>query len=114
MLLVMTNPKKGQEDEFNDWYTNIHLPQVVSLPGFIRAKRFESNVLEGQEPPQFKYLALYEVEGDRLDEARQALSDTLDASNRAIEAGEPPMMSPGVTIEEVRIVQWFDYMAEYP
>ena len=66
-LVVFTNPKGGREDEYNDWYDNIHLDDVLRVPGFYRAQRFETaRTLPGAEPTH-KYLAIYEFESDDLD-----------------------------------------------
>jgi hypothetical protein len=45
------------EVEFNQWYFEEHVPERLSCPGFISARRFR--VIEGS--PQ--YLAIYEIEG---------------------------------------------------
>lgn len=38
---VHSNPVPGREDEYNDWYTNQHLSDVLASPGFVAAQRFE-------------------------------------------------------------------------
>jgi hypothetical protein len=71
-LVVLTNPVPGREDEFNDWYTNRHLADVVAVPGFVAAQRFEiSGVLS--EGSNWKYLAIYDVETDDPGAALEAL-----------------------------------------
>ncbi len=53
----------SREDEFNDWYNNIHLPDILETPGFVRAVRYENtNPAEGQG----RFLAMYEIETDDL------------------------------------------------
>jgi hypothetical protein len=39
-MIVLNNPKEGQEDKHNDWYTKRHLGDVVSIPGIVSAQRF--------------------------------------------------------------------------
>ena len=39
-MLVLANPVPGLEQEFNDWYTNIHMGDLVQLPGWTGAQRF--------------------------------------------------------------------------
>lgn len=46
-------------DEFDDWYDNIHLPQITQCPGFRWGVRYEAP--EGSNPHAF--LTLYEVDG---------------------------------------------------
>lgn len=53
----------SREKEFNDWYDNIHLPDILETPGFIRAVRYENtSPAEGQG----KFIAMYEIETDDL------------------------------------------------
>jgi hypothetical protein len=73
IFVVLTNAREGQDAEFNEWYNNVHLHDVVRVPGFVAAQRFQ---LASTDPPQSfpqQYLALYEVETDDLENVRQAL-----------------------------------------
>jgi hypothetical protein len=61
---VMTNAKPGRDQEFNDWYTNVHLPEVCSVPGIKSARRFEHSRSLPEGSPETiqtgtRYLALY-------------------------------------------------------
>jgi hypothetical protein len=47
------------EAEFNDWYTNEHLPERVGVPGFLRGRRY-AKTTDSQTVQ--KYFTLYEVE----------------------------------------------------
>jgi hypothetical protein len=62
-LMVLADPVAGREAEFNDWYDNRHLAQVLELDGFVSAQRFR---LGQQKPPAGEaasgYLAIYEME----------------------------------------------------
>ena len=54
----------AREDEYNDWYDNMHLPDMLEVPGMISATRWVSaEDLKGQRR---KFLALYELETDDL------------------------------------------------
>lgn len=68
ILLVLTNPLPGRADEFNRWYSEVHLPEVLQRPGFVSARRFRLGNgqlnLDGFAQSQHSYLALYEIEGD--------------------------------------------------
>lgn len=73
-LVVLTNARPGRDDEFNDWYTNRHLQDVLALDGFVAAQRWE---LVDTSPPQeatYRYLAIYEVPEDQLERAQKALA----------------------------------------
>lgn len=64
--LVFSNPYEGKDDEFNEWYDNTHLPQILAIPGVISCERFDLRLLarEAGTTPEFRYLAIYEMEGD--------------------------------------------------
>lgn len=62
-IVVLTNPTAGQEDEYNDWYTNRHLRDVVAIPGIRSAQRFKLMDAMGFEH-RHRYLAIYEIESD--------------------------------------------------
>ena len=63
-MVVLTNAKQGQDDEFNDWYNNQHIQDVLAIPGFTAAQRFEFVEKPGVPVPQYKYCANYEMETD--------------------------------------------------
>ena len=71
-MVVMSNPVAGREDEYNDWYQNIHLGELVALEGFQSARRFRlaRSLVEGEAYP---YLAIYEIETGDLDAVLQNL-----------------------------------------
>ncbi len=54
----------SREAEFNDWYDNVHLPDMLEVPGMIKATRWKS--ADNKENEIRKYLALYELETDDL------------------------------------------------
>jgi hypothetical protein len=59
----------GDDATFERWYDEVHIPQIMSAPGMLRAQRFEpSDVkpLPGVETPDLVHLALYEIAGDLL------------------------------------------------
>ena len=60
LLLVMMEPEEGYADELNAWYDEEHLPERLSCPGFIAARRFE--LLESSPEGQPRYLALYDLQ----------------------------------------------------
>jgi len=62
-LLVLTNPREGRDQEYNDWYTKQHLADVVAVPGFVSAQRFKLTDPMGF-PHDHRYLAIYEIESD--------------------------------------------------
>jgi len=58
VYLVTSQASAPERDaEFNDWYTNVHLPDVCAVDGVMGASRYQ---LLGSESP--KYLAIYEID----------------------------------------------------
>ncbi|HKR87641.1 MAG TPA: hypothetical protein VJS38_05650 [Phenylobacterium sp.] len=74
--LVFTNCADGQDAEFNQWYDDIHLPDLLRIPGIVAASRARLSPdqlavsdngemqLSGAEGigARFRYLAIYEFE----------------------------------------------------
>lgn len=63
LCVVLTEPTEGRETEFNDYYENVHLDEVLATTGWESAQRFVLTDQVGQKCP-LPYLALYEVEAD--------------------------------------------------
>jgi hypothetical protein len=58
LLLTLTEPPTQMEEEFNAWYDREHLPERLSSPGFLSARRW----VTACKPGEGKYLATYELE----------------------------------------------------
>ena len=59
ILIVWADIPVEVESDFNDWYSNEHLPDRIGrLPGFVRGRRF-ALTLEREAAP--KYLTLYDL-----------------------------------------------------
>ena len=73
LFLVFSQPVEGQDAEYNRWYTEEHLADVLKAEGFTAAQRFSitphKDTPAGMLPP---YLAIYEIEGD---DPQTALAD---------------------------------------
>jgi hypothetical protein len=57
LLLTLTEPPGGMEEEFNAWYDTEHMGERLSIPGFISARRWERDCKAGEG----RYLATYEL-----------------------------------------------------
>jgi hypothetical protein len=58
-MIVLTNPVEGRDAEFNRWYDDVHLTDVVAVPGVKGARRFRAVM-----PGEWKYAALYQLDCD--------------------------------------------------
>jgi hypothetical protein len=63
-FVVFTEPKPGCENEYNDWYSNVHLKDVLSADGFVAAQRFKLVEAGMNSQPASRYMAIYEIEAD--------------------------------------------------
>ena len=76
-LIVFTQPTEGKEDEYNRWYDEVHLGDVLETEGFIAAQRFalaDAQIGDAGEKAPNRYLAIYEIEADSLEGALEKLS----------------------------------------
>jgi hypothetical protein len=71
IILVESFPSSpDREQEYNNWYDEVHLGELVALDGFVSARRLRP--VDGNGP----YVAIYEIEGDNL----QSVLDNMIAS----------------------------------
>jgi hypothetical protein len=92
LLVVYSDAVPGREAEFNDWYTHVHIRDVMRIPGALAVQRFELCESGSTAPPSFlpggaRYLAIYAFSDTRkaidvhLDDCfseRMPISDSLD------------------------------------
>ena len=93
LLVVFSNAVEGEDDEFNRWYTEVHVPDVIKLGGATVGRRYKSAgvaLLPGIPEPG-NYAAIYEVESDTIEKI-QAVAATLQGSLSTGEADISPTM----------------------
>lgn len=92
-LLAFTNPVAGREEEFNRWYDERHVPDLLAVPGFVSAQRFALTDATGQDKAGWTYLALYELETDDPDalmaEVRSRLGTEVMPVSDALDPATP-------------------------
>lgn len=90
-LMVYSGPVAGREEEYNQWYSNTHLADVLKVPGVVAAQRFSLPPEEGAA----RYVAIYELETadptgllnelqQRVGSAAMPMSDSLDTRSVAM------------------------------
>jgi hypothetical protein len=64
--VVVTRAVEGRTQEFERWYDEQHLSDVVALPGVVSAKRYKmvSTSALGMEAPPWDSLAIYEIDAE--------------------------------------------------
>jgi hypothetical protein len=98
VFLVMADSSAGRDDELDTWYDEVHVGEMLSVPGVESAQRFRL-VSEGAGGGGTRrFLTLYEVESDSVARAEADLlergrnfhmSDSLDHSTSIVGWFEP-------------------------
>jgi uncharacterized protein (TIGR02118 family) len=65
LFMVKATIPKSKELEFNEWYNDTHVPQVLQYPGLVSARRYRA--IMGDDT--YQYMALYEVRDEKTFEA---------------------------------------------
>jgi hypothetical protein len=83
IMVVQSAPADpSREDEYNEWYSTIHIPEILSIPGFVSARRYKS--ADGS------YLAIYEL--DDLG-AVKALREQPTTKSDTLRVDPPPVVT---------------------
>lgn len=89
IIYVETYPSSPDRDqEYNTWYDEIHLKELVALDGIVSARRLRP--VNGEGP----YVALYEIEGDDLEAVLANMHTNARSLNMssALQFDPPPVM----------------------
>ena len=70
LMMVWVDVPSEREEEFNHWYNEEHLPELLAVPGVLNAARYEA-VMSGP-----KHLACYELESPSVVETTAFTSRT--------------------------------------
>ena len=62
----------SREDDFNEWYDKIHLPDALKFPELVSATRY-ANI--DPEVTSNKFLAIHELETDDINKTMAALKE---------------------------------------
>lgn len=69
MLLVMSNPVQGKEDDYKKWYIEQHIPDCLKIQGFVNGRLLASAAQQHplQTQFQYEYIAVFNIETDAID-----------------------------------------------
>jgi hypothetical protein len=85
IIYVETRPSSpDREQEYNTWYDEVHIPELLALDGIVAARRLRP--VDGEGP----YVALYELEGDNL----QAILDNMIANAGQLHMSDALQLDP--------------------
>lgn len=81
-LIAYVSPSSPQQEEaFNKWYDEVHIPQVVErIPGVVGGSRFRlasAQLVSDAELPARGYLSVYELDTDDLQALANPLAEAL-------------------------------------
>ena len=110
LFLMFTNAVEGRDEDFNQWYDERHVPEVLDqVPGFLAATRYRLDPAqrEGQPPAPYEYLVVYECEEDPqvVHDFLAATAGTRPWTDALADAGVGyvyTLISERRTVEEVR------------
>lgn len=60
-MVAMSDPVAGSEAEFERWYQQVHLPELMTLEGFVGAQRYRLRVPLGTGQC-WSHMVIYEIE----------------------------------------------------
>lgn len=94
-LVAHSNAIAGREADYERWYDDRHMPDMLAVPGFVSAERF---TVVGEGP--YRFLAIYEVEsndiratlaeiGNRAGTDAMPITDAIDTSQVSVVAWHP-------------------------
>lgn|SRR5690606_21215247 len=96
IMVVFSNPTSPeQEEEYNTWYNQVHLKELLDVPGIVKATRYRLAEGGNAESAEHRYMAVYEL--DRP--PREVLAE-LHARTGAM------TMSPALDTAGTRLLFW--------
>jgi hypothetical protein len=108
ILVVLSRPVPGREAEFNRWYTERHLADVLGLDGFVAARRYEFVPSRLSGSVDHPYMAIYEVEEGGRERAEKALLAALrENRDGPSEPGGTPRAPLTEALDPDLVTWWF-------
>jgi hypothetical protein len=95
--VVQTNARPGRLDEFNEWYDTVHIPDVLSIPGVLSARRYQlaqTQLGRASREYPYRFLTLYELEDDAA-EVVQAIDAAITSGRFSLSSAlDPSYVAP--------------------
>jgi hypothetical protein len=100
-LIMLSRAMPGRDEDYERWYDDTHIPEMLQVPGFVAAQRFRivKNIV-GQT--DFPYCTIYEMEGDSPDAVTGAMFGAMQSGKVSMSDTTDPQGSQGFIVEEVR------------
>jgi predicted amidohydrolase YtcJ len=84
MVVKTTATDPQRETQFNEWYDKIDVPDVLEVPGYMRARRGVKTEPDHNPAQDGQYIAIYNMEGPSID---KIIIDMLMATRKMEERG---------------------------
>jgi hypothetical protein len=99
IMVVESEPvDPDTEAEYDRWYREVHIPELLAVPGFAGARRYRIRKDLGQgESSKPRYLAVYDLEATDLAEPLKAM--------RARPRKPGPPLSPSTVVTVYELVE---------
>ena len=74
--IILTNCTEGTNQKFEEWYDNVHIPDLLRVPGIVSASRGRTTKVQAimtdqgafaltkDTKPDFEYIASYKLQAD--------------------------------------------------
>lgn len=62
IILALTNAVVGRESEFNQWYDDVHVKDLVAVSGIGAAQRYRFVPANNLPVPPYEYLTIYRTD----------------------------------------------------
>ncbi len=74
-LVVFSNAVAGREDEFNAWYSDVHVPEVLkAAPQIKAARRFSLNTIAVPEGVKgWQFMTLYDIDAANVQSVMESM-----------------------------------------
>lgn len=98
-LVVASRPSPEHDSDYNAWYDETHIPEILTIPGFVSAKRYR---VHGSTPgaEHHTYLAIYQIDAEDV-AAPVAELRARSAAGKTTQSGIPMDLPAVVTLYEL-------------
>ena len=71
-MIVFAAARAGMDDQLNEWYDKVHIPEIMQHPGFIGAQRFRLSDVQMTETitAERRYLTIYDIASEKFEKVR--------------------------------------------
>ena len=95
MMMVLSTPAEGREKEYNEWYQNIHLPDILDVDGYTLGQRYRLSRAYTQDGV-FPYAALYDIETDDIDAVMEDMKKRVESGRMTLSDALGPQVYAAV------------------